>query len=154
MLRFEKIECVFFDGNNGLELFKQNPTVIFKIRAPIYWWVDTDWIKYYFNMPFPDFEFCFDAFENNNYYAEYTSRNLEKWKDEPRKLMQLLPLSTYMKGTIELTYQEIIEVCENYVAGEYTYIKGYSFPDDREWADFCETLLDIKGIRDLVKEEI
>lgn len=154
MLRFEKIECVFFDGNNGLELFKQNPTVIFKIKAPIYWWVDTDWIKYYFNMPFSDFEFCFDAFEEDNYYAEYTGRNLEKWKDEPRKLMQVLPLSTYMKGTIELSYQEIIEVCENYVAGEYIYIKGYGFPDDREWADFCETLLDVKGVRDLVKEEI
>lgn len=154
MLRFEKIECVFFDGDNGLELFKQNPTVIFKIKAPIYWWVDTDWVKYYFNMPLSDFEFSMDEWNENLPLIRYEKVVTQNPNLSPRELMQILPLSTYMKGTIELTYQEIIEVCENYVAGEYTYIKGYGFPDDREWADFCETLLDIKGVRDLVKEEI
>lgn len=156
MLKFEKIECVFFDGNNGLELFKQNPTVIFKIKAPIYWWVDTDWIKYYFNMPLSDFEFCLDAYTDPRIIdvMEEFADILETYTDIPRFLMQQLPLSTYMTGVIELPYREIIEVCENYVAGEYNYTKGYGFPNTREWTDFCETLLDVKGVRDLVKEEI
>lgn len=154
MLKFEKIDCTFFRGENGLDLFKKNPTVLFEIKAPIYWWIDTDWIKYYLNMPLDNFEFDFSAFDCGRYYAKYMRNNLNKWKDEPRKLMQVLPLSTVVKATLELSYQEIVEVCENYVAGEYYYTKGYGFPNDREWADFCETLLDIKGIRDLVKEEI
>lgn len=154
MLRFEKIECVFFDGNNGLELFKQNPTVIFRIKAPIYWWVDTDWIKYYFNMPLSDFEFSQDEWDENLSIIRIGRLATQNPNLSPRELMQIIPLGTIMTGTIELSYQEIIEVCENYVAGEYTYIKGYGFPDEREWKDFCETLLDIKGVRDLVKEEI
>lgn len=134
-------------------LFEENPNFRLVIKAPIYWWVDCDWVKYSFNMPLFDFEFDFDAFAESRYYAEYTGRNIAKWQDEPRRLMQLLPLSTYMTGVIELSYREIVEVCENYVSGEYTYVKGYGFPNEREWTDFCETLLDVKGIRDLVKEE-
>ena len=68
--------------------------------------------------------------------------------------MQLLPLSVIVKATIQLNYRDIIEVCENYVAGEYKYTKGYGFPNEEEWKCFCETLLDIQGVRDLVKEDI
>lgn len=154
MLKFEEIECVFFSGNNGLELFKQNPVVLFKIKAPIYWWVDIDWIKYYFDMPLSDFEFSQDGWDENLSIIRIERLATQNPNLSPRELMQILPLGTIMTGTIELSYQEIIEVCENYVAGEYTYVKGYGFPDEREWKDFCETLLDIKGVRDLVKEEI
>lgn len=135
-------------------LFSKNPSFYFTIKAPIYWWIDTDWIKYQMNMPLSDFEFCFDNFYYEKEYQKKYNSVMRWWKDEPRKLMQRLPMSTYMTGCLELSYCEIIEVCENYLAGEYKYVKGYSFPNEREWSDFCETLLDIKGVRDIVKEEI
>ena len=152
MLKFEKIDCTFFRGENGLDLFKKNPTVLFEIKAPIYWWIDTDWIKYYLNMPLDNFEFCLDKWEETVPLIRYEKVVAQNPNLSKRALMQILPLSTVVKATLELSYQEIVEVCENYVAGEYYYTKGYGFPNDREWADFCETLLDIKGIRDLVKE--
>ena len=141
--------------DTGDTLLNLNPLITFSIKAPIYWWADCDWIKYKFNMPFSDFEFCLDAHTDPriiDVMKEFADI-LETYEDIPRFLMQQLPLSTYVTATIELSYQEIIEVCENYVAGDYT-VKGYGFPDEREWKDFCETLLDIKGVRDLVKEEI
>lgn len=154
MLKFEKIECSFFSGETGLDYFKQNPTVILRIIAPLYWWVDIDWTKYYLNMPLSDFEFCLDGCDQELKTAmQDLSRNMADANRNERRIMQILPLSVMVTATIELKYQEIIEVCENYVNGEYTYIRGYGFPNEREWKDFCETLLDIKGVRDIVKEE-
>lgn len=153
MLQVEQVDNVLQPlGNTGEELFKENSTFIFTIKAPIYWWVDCDWVKYKFNMPLSDFEFCFDTFESTQQQEliqahEYIS-NLD-----PYQLMQILPLATYITGVIELSYREIVEVCENYIAGEYIYHKQYSFPNEREWTDFCETLLDIKGVRDLMEDE-
>ena len=134
-------------------LFEENPNFRLVIKAPIYWWVDCDWIKYSFNMPLSDFEFELDAFQFNEVPSALEELAHKFTNVTERKIMQLLPLSAYMTGVIELSYREIVEVCENYVSGEYTYVKGYGFPNEREWADFCETLLDGKGIRDLVKEE-
>ena len=58
---------------------------------------------------------------------------------------------TIVSGTIFLPYKDIIEICEDYVSGYYT---KSDFGIKREWTDFCETLLDIKGVRDLVQEEV
>lgn len=135
-------------------LFQDNPMFAFVVEAPIYWWVDIDWPKYYFNMPVNDFEFSQDEWNENLPLIRYEKVVAQNPNLSPRALMQILPLSTVIIGHINLTYREIVEVCENYVAGEYKYIHGYGFPNEREWKDFCETLLDIKGIRDLVKEEI
>jgi hypothetical protein len=158
MLKFTKIDCWHFtrvpECESATDLFNKNPSVIFGIKAPLYWWVDTDWIKYYFNMPLNNFEFCQDEWKEDVPLIRYEKVVSQNPNLSPRELMQILPMSTMVEGTLELTYQEIVEVCENYVAGEYYYDKGYGFPNDREWADFCETLLDIKGVRDLVKEEI
>lgn len=153
MLTFKNIDCAFFDRDTGLDLFRHNPTVIFKIRAPMYWWIDTDWIKYYFNMPLTDFEFCLDETVRNSEVQAELIKMLTNCKTD-RQRMQLLPLSAIVTAELSLSYQEIVEVCENYLNGEYNYNKGYGFPNEREWTDFCETLLDIKGVRDLVKEEI
>ena len=152
MLKFDDIDCgSFFEDDNGEDLFERNPTVTFRITAPIYWWIDTDWVKYYMNMPLADFEFCFEDFPRAEliylWYSDMDSLT-------PRQKMQALPLSTVVKATIQLTYRDIIEVCENYIAGEYKYTKGYGFPNEEEWKCFCETLLDIQGVRDLVKEDI
>ena len=143
-------------------LFSKNPSFYFTIKAPIYWWIDTDWVKYQMNMPLSDFEFCFDVGQEALPFVnqlEFLVKNMYHTQAdgsimEPRALMQMMPLSTYITGCLELSYCEIIEVCENYLAGEYKYVKGYSFPNEREWNDFCETLLDIKGVRDIVTEEI
>lgn len=155
MLEFKNIEHCFFDSENGLVLFKRNPVVRLTILAPIYWWVDIDWPKYYLHLPLSDFEFCLDSFETDSVPSAVAglSEKLSLINDQERKVMQLLPLSTLVTATIELSYQEVVEVCENYVAGEYRYIKGYGFPNESEWNDFCTELLKIPGIKDLIKEE-
>ena len=141
--------------DTGNDLFTSNPLIHFTIKAPIYWWIDTDWVKYYLNMPLSDFEFCLDAFATDEVRSavEGLAQRLTDVNATERKVMQLLPLSTIVRATIELSYREVVEVCENYLMGEYNYQKGYGFPNDREWSDFCETLLDIKGIRDLMEDE-
>ena len=149
-------------GNNfsvkdtGEDLFKKNPTIQFLIKAPIYWWIDADWCTYSQALPTNNFDFCFDSWPENSIFPQTMSSYIARVKKKltPRQLMQLLPMSTYIDGIISLTYQEIIEVCENYVAGEYKYVAPFSFPNEREWKDFCETLLDIRGVRDLIEEEI
>lgn len=106
-------------------LFKDNRSFIFVIEAPLYWWIDVDGIKYGFD--------------------------LSDFSDEAR---QNLSLSTNIGAMLSLTYQEIVEICEDYQAKMYRYEgKPYQWPNEREWKDFCETLLDIKGVRDLIKEE-
>ncbi len=155
MLRVTKITPALPPQHTaGDLLFEENPGFHITIKAPIYWWVDCDWIRYSFNMPLSDFEFELDAFQFNEVPSALKELANKLTNVTERKIMQLLPLSTYMTGVIELPYREIIEVCENYVAGEYNYTKGYGFPNTREWTDFCETLLDVRGVRDLVKEEI
>ena len=145
------------DTETGDDLFERNPTITFTINAPMYWWIEVEVPKYCFNMPLKDFEFCFDEFAE--WYEGEHEPHFENLLSQskvlpPRTIMQLLPMSTYITGIIELSYQEIIEKCENYRAGEYRYFAPFSFPTEREWTDFCETLLDLKGVRDLVKEDI
>lgn len=106
-------------------LFKDNHSFIFVIEAPLYWWIDVDGIKYGFD--------------------------LSDFSDDVR---QNLSLSTNIGAMLSLTYQEIVEICKDYQAKMYRYEgKSYQWPNEREWNDFCETLLDIKGVRDLIKEE-
>ena len=157
MLQIEKIQWRNPPTNTdtGDTLFTLDPSIVFVVKAPLYWWVDTDWIKYYLNMPLSDFDFCLDAFDTGKVRSavEGLAKQLTDINASERKIMQLLPLSTIVRATIEISYREIVEVCENYLMGEYNYQKGYGFPNDREWADFCETLLDLQGIRDLMEEE-
>ena len=154
MLRIEKMQFMFPpQGATGEELFKENKTLTLVITAPIYWWVDCDWVRYSFNMPTDNFEFCYDEWEETVPAIRFERVLVQNPNLTPRALMQILPLSTYMKGIIELSYKEIVEICENYLMGEYHYNRGYSFPNEREWSVFCETLLDIKGVRDLMEDE-
>lgn len=148
-MRWSKIPT---DNDTSDTLFKVNPSITFTIKAPMYWWIDIDWVKYRFNMPLYDYEFCLDGCTKNINIQRALQEMLSNCKSD-RQIMQLLPLSTVVTAKIELPYQDVIEVCENYVAGEYRYTSGFSFPNEREWNDFCETLLDIKGVRDIIKEE-
>ena len=61
-------------------------------------------------------------------------------------------LSTLVRGNIFLHYHDIVEICEDYIAGAYRK-ENTKWIAEREWTDFCETLLDIKGIRDLIFEK-
>ena len=130
----------------------ENPKFRFHIKAPMYWWLDCEFEKYNFCMPMDSFEYCWDAWGEEAPIIKNTMEiltNISRHSNlQPRKLMQLLPLSTYLEGDIELTYKEIIGVCENYCFGEYDYKELYNeWPISREWTDFCETLLDIAGVR-------
>lgn len=157
MLKIKKIhwDKKPHETDTGDNLFERNPTIQFLIYAPMYWWIEVEVPKYSFHMPLEDFEFCFDDFPRADLIYPFYEDIYENISSlTPRQKMQVLPMSTYIIGIIELSYQEIIEKCENYRAGEYIYYRPFSFPTEREWTDFCETLLDLKGVRDLVKEDI
>lgn len=136
-------------------LFKINPTFRLHIKAPMYWWLDCDFEKYHLYMPKDNFMYCLDSWDvENNPYIQVMQREVINNNLTPRQLMQILPLSTYLEGVIELTYQEILEVCEDYNWGEYDYSGLYNqWPMSREWSDFCETLMDIKGVREIIEKE-
>ena len=138
---------------SGEELFKRNPVLTFTIKAPLYWWVDCDWIKYHMNMPLNKFEFCLDNWQENSPYIQQMQSLIKNTTLEPRQLMQILPLSTYLTAMIELSYQEVIEVCENWQAGEYEYVSPYSFPNEQEWTDFYNILIQIGGVSSIINRK-
>lgn len=108
-------------------LFEKNDCFIFSVQAPIYWWVDFSGERTKLNCP---------------YIEPGTVQRQGK----------TFPVHTIVNGTVFLTYQQIVELCEDYVAGAYKN-ENSGWIAEREWNDFCETLLDIKGIRDLIQEE-
>lgn len=118
--------CGQWTEMNANQLLWTNAPFNFYVIAPLYWWLDFNYDKFGFELG--DFS------------------DTEKLE---------MPVSTPIKGCVILTYSEIIEVCEDYINGIYKYEgKAYQWNAEREWTDFCETLLDVKGVRDLVKEEI
>lgn len=106
------------------KLFEDDICFIFEIEAPIYWWADFSGERTAFELP-------------------DITQNFEKRKNK-------IPISTMVKASVFLTYQQIVELCEDYVTGVFI----TQWPTEREYADLCETLLDIRGIRDLVQEDI
>ena len=117
--------CCHFSTATASELFETNAPFNFYIEAPLFWWLDFSYTKFGFEL------------------GDFSER--EKFT---------MSVDTIVKGVAVLTYQEIIEVCEDYVNGAYKYVASkHQWPAEREWKDFCETLLDIKGVRDLVQEE-
>lgn len=108
-------------------LFEENDCFIFDVEAPICWWTD--------------------------FSGERTKLRLAYFApDEIERQGMKFPIQTIVRGNVFLSYQQIVEICEDYVSGAYTDENSGWFAE-REWSDFCETLLDIKGIRDLVQEE-
>lgn len=108
------------------QLFKDNKLFAFKVVAPLHWWIDIDGKKFWFN--------------------------LRQFSENERREM---PLSTKVEATISLSYCDIIGICRDYIKGLYRYTnESNQWPNTREWTDFCETLLDIRGVRELVEGEI
>ena len=105
------------------KLFDDNVCFIMEIEAPIFWWVE--------------------------YSGERTAFDLKEINKYLETKKRKVSISTSVKARIFINYQDIVEICEDYILGEYT----SQWKADREWADFCETLMDIKGIRDLLYGE-
>ena len=126
MLNVVGMGCVYCSPSKTEpnQLWYMNPPFNFYVEAPLFWWLD-----------FPYEKFGFE---------------LGDFSDKEKLDM---PVSTIVKGCAVLTYNEIIEVCEDYIQGAFKYEgKSYQWNAEREWNDFCETMLDIKGVRDLVQE--
>ncbi len=155
MLLVKRIEGASFAvDDTGDTLFKRNPVLKLHLKAPMYWWVDADFHRWNLYMPTHDFEYCLDEWQESVPYVQNMQFIIQHAKLSPRQLMQILPLSTYLDGAVELSYREIVEVCENYSCGEYDYKELYNqWPMSREWTDFCETLMDIRGVREIVEKE-
>ena len=75
----------------------------FKIKAPLYWWVDCSYPTHFLNMPLDDFEFCFESFPKDSDVYKTIVKEVASRNYSPRQLMQILPLGTYATGTILLT---------------------------------------------------
>lgn len=155
MLVVKRVEGKNFTENDtGETLFERNPELHFHIKAPMYWWVDCDFRKYNLCMPTKNLEYCWDEWKESVPFVKNTIFILENAKLNPRQFMQALPLSTYLEGAVVLSYRDVVEVCENYQCGEYDYKELYNeWPMSREWADFCETLMDIRGVREIIEKE-
>jgi hypothetical protein len=118
--------CCAFSEMSTTELFQMNAPFNFYVEAPLYWWLDFDYTKFGFEL---------------GDFTEVDKLNMS--------------VSTMVKGCAILTYQEIVTICQEYCNGVYKYThKSYEWNNEREWNDFCETLLDVKGVRDLVDEEV
>lgn len=157
MLRILEIKCNqrVSSDDTGDNLFKRNPEFNLIIEAPMYWWLDCE---------FERFDFIFPKNKNGLSFCDEGGKIFPEWVNSlrtlftinknisDREVMQILPLGTIISGRINLSYQKIIEICENYQCGEYSY-QGLrnQWPTEREWKDFCETLLDLRGVRDLVE---
>ena len=157
--KIETTDQILYNPSRGPlgaeDIFKSNPLFHLRIEAPMYWWLDSEFEKYHTEMPKDDFKFCLDSWDvERNTYLQVMQGEVVNNKLTPRQLMQILPLSTYLEGDTELTYQQIVEICENYNCGEYDYEELYNqWPMSREWADFCETLMDITGVREIIEKE-
>ena len=155
MLKILTVESKFKPTaeTTGRIMFRDNPEFNFTVEAPMYWWLDCEFER--FNFIFPkhkDLRFCFDSWKEDARFLRELKFILDKADFTDRQLMQILPLSTIMTARIVLTYQQIVEICENYQCGEYAYQElRNQWPTEREWADFCETLLDLRGVRDVVE---
>lgn len=110
------------------ELFDDNNCFILGIEAPIYWWLE-------FNG------------ERARVILPYTPKNID------RDSLKKLPLSTTMRSNVFLHYQEIIEIVEDYILQAYS-DENTKWIAGREWKDFCETLMDIRGVRELLHDLI
>ena len=154
MLRILKMEHDFNVNESAEQLFKSDRDVLFTVEAPIYWWLTCDFEKRYFDMPKDEFKFCFDAWDQySDTFIQQLQLKVFDTRLDFRKLMQILPLSTLVVAKVYLSYQDICEVCENYLHGEYDFKEIYNqWPMSREWTDFCETLMDIRGVRELIEE--
>lgn len=153
MLYITYIENPIIDSS-AEELFNENPIITMRVKAPMFWWANCDFDRYDMCMPVSDFEYCLDAWGEGTPYIREMQFAIKETKASKRKLLQILPVSTYLEATIRMEYQQIVEVCENYCCGDYDYNGLYNqWPMSREWADFCETLLDIRGVRELLEKE-
>ena len=139
--------------DTGNDLYRTNPTLNLVIEAPMYWWLDCEFERFNFIFPKNGLRFCTDAWESSSKEINSFINLLGRTKNfSDRQIMQILPLSTIITGKVFLSYQKIVEICENYCCGEYAYQElRNQWPTEREWADFCETLLDIRGVRTLVE---
>ena len=140
--------------DTGETLFKRNPDINFTIEAPLYWWLDCDFEKFDFQFKKnPPYDYCLDEWKISDPYIQSMQLRLSQNKNiSDRALMQIMPLGTIFTGRIILSYQKIVEICENYQCGEYAYQElRNEWATEREWKDFCETLLDLRGVRSLVE---
>lgn len=147
MLRILAIKCNQFisSDDTGDALFKRDPDFVFRVEAPMYWWLDCEFERFYLDFSKDNLRFCLDAWDKTKYDFTFNVGLSD------RQLMQILPLSTIIEANITLSYKRIIKICEDYQCGEYCYPSINRWPTEREWKDFCETLLDLRGVRDIVE---
>lgn len=157
MLRITKIDWFDIEAEHKspIEIYEEDEFISLTITAPLYWWIDTDFFSEnsVFNIrDYTDLKFCFDEWTGEKKITDIignavTQAQVENYFEHGsvRKLFQILPLGIMITASVTTTYVTLVRDCEEYLRG-----KGYTYTfAEREWKDFYETLLDIKGIREL-----
>ena len=144
-------------------LFKRNSQILFTISAPIFWWKDTNFKfseqSLLENKNFLDF--IFDEWTPSEKLIQELTLAIQQEQNKIsfmdldqkqfRRLLEILPMGTMVRGSVCLSYQEVIQYVEDYLDGSM--FTTDFLPTRREWSDFCETLLDLRGVRIYVREE-
>ena len=156
MLKILKTDCsIPAIDDTGETLFKRNPVYFFTIEAPLYWWLDSEVVSFErmnFTLPKEDFRYCFDSFHQSCPEIQMTEHYMSNKTHTDRQLIQTMPLGTLATGVLRLPYQQIIELLENYVSGEYAYHGAFNeWDNEEEWKDLCEELFKIRGTKELVR---
>lgn len=157
-----KIKSITWNTNENIaeldayKLFAKNPSLQFDVEAPIYWWLclSNFNIHHFLKDEQKLDEICTDKWENCavldklKIVLEQLSVEcvINPKKELDRQLMQILPCGAVLRGCVCMYYEDIY------------YLVNDTEPElmdngaQREWDDFIETLMDIKGIRTLCED--
>ena len=165
MLKVEKVtwQTPPTIDDDGESLLRRNPQILFTVSAPIFWWLDTNFRfathSLIENKNFSDL--VFDEWAPHEKIIQELSLEIQKEQSKIsifevaskqfRRTLEILPLGTMVQGKIILSYKDVIKYVEDYL--DESLFSVDFLPTRREWSDFCETLLDLRGVRTYVKEE-
>ena len=142
------------DNDTGDILLLKNPAIQLTVVAPIFWWKDSNFnyspLELTTSKKWNDF--CLDEWELNEPIIQGLILKLMKLcgsKTDLRKTLEILPMGTMVEGNISLDYSDIVDYCKDYLDGSL--LNCEVLPTSREWTDFCETLLDIRGVREITE---
>lgn len=141
------------------DLFDDDTALTLVIEGPLYWWFSIDELfeEEVDELISKDTElkFCFDTWDSDEKICDFIRNAVNQALVENnssvgdrKKVLQVLPMGTMLTSTVHASYRAIVYEVMDYLSGMY---EDNSLPVSREWKDYFETLMDIKGVRELAE---